>query len=157
METAVSPFEMIRMQMARAVPFAVHAGVELVEVGDGTGTADLPQSADSVNHIGSQHAGALFTLGEAASGAAMAGAFAPVLLEVRPVAAQASIAYRRIARGRIRATARTAEPGETLLTRLRAEGRVAFDVAVDLTDEAGESVAEMVVAWHVSQPAPKAA
>ena len=153
----MSPFEMIRDQMARAVPFAAHAGVELVEVGDGTGIAALPQSAESVNHIGSQHAGALFTLGEAASGAAMAGAFATVLLEVRPVAAQASIAYRRIAKGRIRATARTTEPAEALLARLRAEGRVAFDVAVDLADEAGETVAEMVVAWHVSRPARKAA
>lgn len=150
----MTPFEMIKAQMARAVPFASHAGIVLTAVGDGEGRAELPQTGTSVNHIGSQHAGALFTLGEAASGAAMAGAFAPVLLDIRPVAAEARIAYRRLARGRIVATAQTARPGAELLASLQAGGKVAFDVAVSLTDDAGAQVAEMSVSWHVSRPRP---
>lgn len=47
----------------------------------------------------------MFTLGEAASGAALAGAFAPVILQVRPVPAGAQITYVKIAKGRLFATA----------------------------------------------------
>merc|ERR1739841_235484 len=39
------------------------------------------------------HAGAMFTLGEAASGAALGGVLGDQLLAVRPVAADASIKY----------------------------------------------------------------
>ena len=80
-------YETIRTQMTSTVPFARHAGVTITEVADGRAFARLPETPESVNHIGSQHAGALFTLGETASGAAMAGAFAQVLLAIRPVAA----------------------------------------------------------------------
>ena len=149
-----SPYEAIRAQMGAAVPFAAHVGVELTEISDGAAAARLAQTETSVNHIGTQHAGALFTLGEAASGGAMAGAFAPVLLGVRPVAARAEIAYERIAKGTVTATARTSEPGATLLERLEAEGRVVFDVMVTLRDAEDRTVATMQVAWHVSKPRP---
>ena len=148
----MTPYDAIRAQMASAVPFATHAGVELTEIGDGHAAARLVQSGTSVNHIGSQHAGALFTLGEAASGGAMAGAFAPVLLTVRPVAARAEIAYLRIARGTITAEAETTEAGETLRAALEAEGRARFAVDVTLRAESEETVATMRVAWHVSRP-----
>lgn len=131
------------------VPFATHTGVEITEIADGQGTAEMPQSETSVNHIGSQHAGALFTLGETASGAAMAGAFAPVILEVQPIAGKAEIAYNKVAKGTITAKARTLDAGAALLEKLNAEGKVAFDVAVDLVNQDGEAVATMTVAWHV--------
>ena len=38
------------------------------------------------NHVGSQHAGALFSAGEAASGAAFVGAFAERMGEITPLA-----------------------------------------------------------------------
>lgn len=41
----------------------------------------------------STHAGVMLTLGKAASGAAMAGALAPVILDPRAVAASAQIAF----------------------------------------------------------------
>ena len=148
----MSPYDAIRAQLGTAVPFATHTGVELTEVGDGHALARLPQTDHSINHIQTQHAGALFTLGEAASGAAMAGALAPVLLTVRPVAAQAEIAYVAVARGTITAEAHTSEAGGALLSRLEAEGRVRFDVDVSLRDEAQETVATMRVGWHVSRP-----
>ena len=148
----MTPYDAIKAQMSAAVPFARHAGVELTEVADGHAVARLGQTETSVNHIGSQHAGALFTLGEAASGAAMAGALAPVLMGVRPVAARAEIAYTKVAKGTITAEAHTSEAGEALLARLEAEGRVQFGVDVTLRDEAGQQVATLTVAWHVSRP-----
>lgn len=142
-------FQVIKEQFN--VPFAIHAGVEITDVADGHGTALMPQTDTSINHIGSQHAGALFTLGEAASGAAMAGAFAPVILEIRPIAGKADITYTKVAKGTITATSKTLLSSAELLEKLNVDGKVAFDVAVDLTNSDGEKVAQMTVAWHVKK------
>ncbi len=142
-------YDVIREQISKTVPFARHAGVELVRIDDGVGEAELRQTETSANHLGSQHAGALFTLGEAASGAAMAGALAPLLLEIRPVAADARISFSKIAKGTISAIGRTSKPGAELLRALEQDGRVAFDVDVVLTDEAGDRVSMMTVEWNV--------
>ncbi|MEM8577086.1 MAG: DUF4442 domain-containing protein [Pseudomonadota bacterium] len=147
----MNPYEMIRAQLSKVVPFANHTGVVLGEIGDGTGQATLEQRAETSNHIATQHAGAMFTLGEAASGAALAGALAPVMLEVRPVAAGAEIKYVKIAKGTLHAAARTERPGAELLAELREVGKTAFDVEVDITDAQGDTVASMRVGWHVKR------
>lgn len=145
----MTPFEMIKTHMTQAIPFAAHVGVELLEIAAGTASATLDQSKETSNHIGSQHAGAMFTLGEAASGGALGGALAPVLLEVRPVAAGARISYVKIAKGRLTAYAQTSQPGAELLATLKTEGKVAFTIEVDIKDETGDTVATMSVDWHV--------
>jgi acyl-coenzyme A thioesterase PaaI-like protein len=144
-------FDMIRAQLAKTVPFAAHVGVEIVAVANGEATARLEQTPTSINHIASQHAGALFTLGEAASGAAMAGAFAARLAAIRPVAGSAEIRYTRVAKGTITARATIDQDVDGLTAKLDAEGRIAFDVHVTMTDEAGEDVANMKVAWHLKK------
>ena len=144
-------FEMIRAQLAKTVPFATHVGVEIVEVDNGKATARLPQTPTSVNHIASQHAGALFTLGEATSGAAMAGAFATRLATIRPVAGSAEIRYTRVAKGPITAKGAIDQDVDALTAKLDADGKIAFDVRVTMTDEAGEEVADMTVAWHLKK------
>ena len=144
-------FDMIRAQLATTVPFATHVGVEITEVASGQATARLEQTPTTVNHIASQHAGALFTLGEAASGAAMAGAFATRLAAIRPVAGAAEIRYMRVAKGTITATAAIDEHVDGLTAKLDAEGKIAFDVNVTMDDEAGEEVANMKVAWHLKK------
>ena len=142
-------YETIRAQMADAVPFAKHIGVELIEIAPGRGVARLEQSGQVSNHIGTMHAGALFTLAETASGAAMTGTFADIIMAVRPVAAEARVRYLKLARGPLTATATTVEPPEALRAKLDADKKVAFDVAVDVTDEKGQSVAALTVAWNV--------
>ena len=147
----MTPFDMIKLHMAQAIPFANHVGIELIDIADGTATAALDQRTETSNHIQTQHAGAMFTLGEAASGAALGGALAAVLLEVRPVAANAQISYVKIAKGRLTATAQTSQPGADLLATLKAEGKVAFSVTVDIRDAGGDTVATMTVDWHVKK------
>jgi acyl-coenzyme A thioesterase PaaI-like protein len=93
----------------------------------------------------------LFTLGEAASGAAMAGGFLLVLAKVRPVAATANIQYLKVARGLIRAHARIGEATELLRMRLEEAGKVQFAIAISMTDKGGTEVATMQVEWHVSR------
>jgi uncharacterized protein (TIGR00369 family) len=131
------------------VPYAAHTGVDLVEVKPGVAIAVLDQRDEVTNHIGTMHAGALFTLGETASGGAMVGAFQDLLGQIRPVAAGASIRYTRLAKGKLTAEARCSEPADALRSRLDADGKVVFDVLVDIQDADGQAVAGMTVAWHV--------
>ena len=72
----MTPYDMIKAHLSKAVPFANHTGVVIEELAAGTARATLALRPEVSNHIGTMHAGAVFTLAEAASGAAMAGAFA---------------------------------------------------------------------------------
>lgn len=144
-------YDMIRSQMGQSVPFARHAGVEIDTVDKGRASARLPFRPEGLNHVGTQHAAALFALGETASGAAMAGTFAPMLLEVRPVAAEASIRYFGLAKGQVTADARVEAEPDALLEAVRSEGKVRFPVVVSLKGEDGIEIGEMMVDWHVSR------
>ena len=144
-----TPFEMIRAHLSTAVPFANTVGVKLEEITAEGARASLEQSKATSNHIETQHAGAMFTLGEAASGAALAGVLAPVILQSRPVAKDARISYVKIAKGTLTAHGKAERSSADLLAELGSEGKVVFDVAVDIQDADGDTVAEMVVAWHV--------
>ncbi|MCX7559612.1 DUF4442 domain-containing protein [Sulfitobacter sp. F26204] len=146
----MTPYEMIKTNLDSAVPFASHVGVKLLELGDGVASAELDQREEVSNHINSMHAGAMFTLGEAASGAAMAGALAPVILQMRPVAAVASIAFKKVAKGRLTAHAKTSREGAALMAAIADDGKVTFDVSVEIQDASGDTVVEMTVNWYVS-------
>jgi uncharacterized protein (TIGR00369 family) len=146
----MTDFQSLRVQLAAAIPFARHAGIEIVEIADGSAVARLVQAEQLSNHIGSVHAGALFTLGETASGAAMAGAFAAIVTLIRPLATSARISWRKLARGTLTARARTDQAGVELRRQLDADGVVAFEARVEVRDEQEQIVAEMVVAWRVT-------
>jgi acyl-coenzyme A thioesterase PaaI-like protein len=133
----------------QAIPFNVHLGLHTVEVAADHGVVRLPDSPSLHNHVGSQHAGALFSAGEAASGAAFVGAFAEVMGDITPLAESAEIAYRKLAKGEITATGRFTEDRDALLARLNADGRIRFPVAVEMTNAEGVVVAEMTVNWYV--------
>jgi len=146
----VSPFDALRAQLSAVVPFAAHVGVALREIAPGEASATLDQTHSTSNHIATMHAGALFTLAEAASGAAMAGLFLERLAQLRPVAASATIDFVKPARGAI--TARAAVEGDkaALFAALEAEGKVRFPVRIRMEDAEGREVARMSVDWHVS-------
>ena len=146
----MSALDELASKMAKPVPFNAHNNVELIEIGDGKGVARLPDGATSKNHIDTQHAGALFLAGEAASGGAMASAILEVFERTRPVASDASIKYKRIATGDITATAVTDKPAADILTELKDTGKSTFDVKISLTNEKNVEVAEMTVSWHVT-------
>lgn len=146
----MDPYEIIKTHLGQAVPYATHTGVELVEITDGTATAQLAQRSETENHIKGQHEGAMFTLGEAASGAAVAGALAPVILQMRPVAAMAEITYRKFAQGTLTAVARTSRASADLMAEIKAEGKTAFDVMIDIRNADDDTVVEMKVNWYVS-------
>jgi acyl-coenzyme A thioesterase PaaI-like protein len=113
------------------------------------GVVRLPDRSELRNHVGSQHAGALFAAGEAASGAAFVGAFAAVLGDITPLVQDANISYRQRAQGTITATGKLSDDTAELLATLDEDGAVRFCVDVDLTNAHGDSVAAMRVNWHI--------
>ncbi len=142
-------YEAIKGGLTAAIPYNAHLGLEVVDVGPGRGVVRLPDDERLRNHVGTQHAGGLFSAAEAASGAAFVGAFAEKLGEITPLARSASIRYVALARGPITATATLEEDAAALLERLDADGKVQFPVQVELTDEQDATVAEVTVDWHV--------
>ena len=142
-------FDAIAKGMAMAVPFAGHLGLEITEVDAGEATVVLPRRPELNNHVGSQHAGALFTAAETASGAAFVGAFAVRMGDVVPLAKSAEIDYEKIANGAITATAKLGIDAAEALATLDAEGKVEFPCEVVLTDGDGQRVATATVHWHL--------
>lgn len=145
----MTDFDLIAKGMSQAVPFVGHLGVEVTSISEGEATAILPDRGELFNHVGSQHAGALFTVAETASGAAFVGAFAERMGELTPLARSAEISYEKIANGTITATARLGVPAEEALATLDAEGKVEFPCEVELTDGNDVVVAAASVRWHV--------
>jgi uncharacterized protein (TIGR00369 family) len=142
-------FGAIAKGMAVAVPYISHMGIEVTEMSEGEATAVLPDRPELHNHVGSQHAGALFGVAETASGAAFVGAFAIRMGDVTPLARSAEIAYVKVARGPVEAKAKLGVPAAEALATLDKDGRVDFSVEVEMTDGEGDTVATATVDWNV--------
>lgn len=145
----------MRAALAKAIPMNTHLGLDLVEMGDGRGVVRLPDDPRLLNHVGSQHAAGLFAAGEFASGAAMTSALAPVLATATPLAAGASITYKRIARGAITATAQLSDELGAIIKQIEDAGRAEFEVGIAMHDANGEEVATMTVKWNVRKRTPR--
>ncbi len=142
-------YELMKAFFEQNVPYAKHTGIELLVIADGHGAAQLPDNPQTQNHMGSQHAGALFTLAEAAPGAASVSLFADKVATVRAAISQATITYKKSARGAIRAEGRLRRPGSELLAEFEANGLVEYGVDVTLTDSKDREVAAMQVDWSI--------
>ena len=146
-------YDAIRGGLQQAVPFNAHLGLEIQEVGAGVGVVKLPDRSELRNHVGTQHAGALFAAGEAASGAAFVGTFAERLGDITPLVRNAEIHYRKPGQGAITATGKLGSAPDELLTDLDDNGNVDFVVDVELANAHGEAVAQMSVQWSVKKNA----
>ncbi len=145
----MTDFDAIAKGMTQAVPFAGFLGLEITGIDVGESTVLLPERPELGNHVGSQHAGALFTAAETASGAAFVGAFAERMGELTPLARSADVAYEKIAKGPIVATAKLGVPADEALAALDADGKVEFPCEVVMNDEQGLQVASATIHWHV--------
>ncbi len=149
-------YEQLKTFINEQVPFARSCGVEVTQLAESGAAAALPEAATLLNHVGTQHAGALFTLAESASGACMLGLVGERFSSITPLVRSSTITYRRPAKGPITASAQSDLQRASLYQQLLENGRCDFSVHVDLHDQAGELVAEADMAWHVrsreSQP-----
>ncbi|MEW2384402.1 DUF4442 domain-containing protein [Micromonospora sp. NPDC047707] len=143
---------LVATAMLEAVPFARTLDIEFVEVapeadGGVRTVVRLPDSPATHNHVGGPHAGAMFTLGETASGAVVMAAFGHLLDRATPLAVRADIAYRKLAMGPVRATARLGRPAAEVIAELEAGQRPEFPVPVEIATEEGKVTGEMTVIW----------
>ena len=99
------------------------------------------------NHVGGPHAGAMFSLGESATGALVLMNFADTLDRAVPLAVSATISYLKLALGPVTATATLARPPAAVRAELDAGERPEFEIVVELTTEDGTVTGEMTVLW----------
>src|SRR3954463_11673993 len=117
-------YEAVAAGLNQAIPFNRHLGLVVEEVAPGRGVVTLPDGEHLHNHVGSQHAGGLFSAGEAASGGAVLGAFAEHLGGLTPLAEDPSIDSPKIARGPVTAVGPLDIDVGELLGKIEADGRV---------------------------------
>jgi len=143
-------YERIKQQMMETLPLVRTLGIRIDSIGPGTAEVSMPDDGKLHNHLGTPHAGALFTLAETASGAAMAGGFAELIMGLRPVAKESRIQYQKVAKGATRASGRVPGDLAALKAQLAADGKIAFPVEVDIFDEHGTLAAQVQVDWYLS-------
>jgi len=144
-------YDRIKQQMMDTLPFVRLLGITIDAIGHGTSEVSMPSDPKLNNHLGSSHAGALFTLAETASGAAMAGGFADLIMGLRPVAKESRIQYQKVAKGATRASGRVPGDIDALKATLKLEGKVAFPVEVEVFDTEGTLAAKVQVDWYLSE------
>ncbi|MFE3279643.1 YiiD C-terminal domain-containing protein [Nocardia sp. NPDC059239] len=105
-------YEYLRSISQQMVPFGRHVGTLVCEISPGHAVVEIPAVDEVGNHMGTVHAGALFTAADIAGAAAFVGAAAQRLHAVeRLVLRGGTVSYRKPAQGRIRAIA-TVDQGE---------------------------------------------
>ncbi|MRH88319.1 DUF4442 domain-containing protein [Nocardia sp. SYP-A9097] len=99
-------YEYLRAVSQELVPFGRHVGTRVTEISPERSVVEIPADGTVGNHIGTVHAGALFTAADIAGAAAFVGAAAERLYTIeRLVLRGGTAAYRKPAQGRIRAIA----------------------------------------------------
>lgn len=139
--------EEIKAGMPLLVPFVATLRLEYDEVAPERTVLRLLDDPAFHNHVGGPHAGAIFTLAESASGAAVMAAFGDLLDRVTPLAASATIHYRKLQKGPVTATAALGRPVDEVLAGVEAGELVQFPVEVVMTDEAGTVTSELTISW----------
>ena len=141
-------FDALKAGLVSAVPFNSTIGIEYDELTADRAVLRLPDRPDLHNHVAGPHAGAMFSLGEAASGGIVIANFAELLGSVTPLAKSAEIAYRKVAMGDVTATATLQRSKADVVADLETNGKAEFDVSVTIAD-ATQTTAEMTVRWHL--------
>jgi uncharacterized protein (TIGR00369 family) len=133
--------------LLQTVPFAQTLGIVFDKVEDGYAVCRLPDRADLHNHVGGPHAGAMFTLAESASGAAMLTVFGDQLSRAVPLAMGSRVRYLKLAMGEVVAEARLLGQREAVVAELDAGRRPEFDVQVEVKNADGTVVCALTVSW----------
>ena len=133
--------------LAATVPMARTLNLEFVETTAERAVVVLPDQSAFHNHVGGPHAGAMFTLGESASGAIVLSAFGDQLARAVPLAVSAEIAYRKLAMGAVTATATLGRPAAEVVAQLDAGERPEFPVTIEIRRGDGAVTGEMKVVW----------
>ncbi len=133
------------------VPFVGHLGLA-VEATTSRQRVSLPDDRALGNHVGTRHAGALFTAAETASGMAVFALMTRAGMTATPIVAKAEIRYVAPARGVITATPLLGAADDAVATEFQSRNRAPVTVSAELTDEAGSVVATASFSWLLRGP-----
>jgi acyl-coenzyme A thioesterase PaaI-like protein len=144
---SAAPLPSIGELMPASVPMVRTLNLEFHETEPDRAVVALPDQSAFHNHVGGPHAGAMFTLGESASGAIVLAAFGDQLSRAVPLAVRAEIGYAKLAKGTVTATAELGRPAAEIVAELDAGERPEFPVRVSFTREDGAVTGEMTIVW----------
>jgi acyl-coenzyme A thioesterase PaaI-like protein len=130
-----------------AIPFNRFLGLRA----DGTALT-LPEDPQYLNHLGTVHAGAQFSLAEAASGQWLLGRFGGAAADYAAVVRHADVKFRRPATGELTAQASAPpEEAERFLEMLTRRGRATIEVRVQLLGSDGIVTLESAFEWFAQR------
>ncbi|GAA2745675.1 DUF4442 domain-containing protein [Kitasatospora cinereorecta] len=133
--------------LASTVPMVKTLKLEYLETTAERAVLRLPDQPEYQNHVGGPHAGAMFTLAESASGAIVLAAFGDQLGRAVPLPTNAEMAFKKIARGDVVATATLGRPIADVVAELDKGERPEFPVTVDITRADGAVTGVMTITW----------
>ena len=133
--------------MGQAVPWVREVGITFGATAPQRCVAHLPDAPERHNHVGGPHAAMIFGLGETASGAVTLAAFGAAVERAVPLVVSSEIAYLKLAKGPLTATAVLDRDPAAVLAELDAGTRPEFRVAVSITDGQDRETARMSVVW----------
>ena len=136
----------IKESLPSMVPMVGTLDLAFIELTADSAIMKLPDQPAFRNHLGGPHAGAMFTLGESASGALVLANFADRLESVIPLAVSAEIRYRAVAMGEVTAEARMLATPVDVLKSLDEGERPEFDIHIGFTSS-GRDTGQMSVTW----------
>ncbi|MBI3071148.1 MAG: YiiD C-terminal domain-containing protein [Deltaproteobacteria bacterium] len=137
----------VQSMMEGGLPYVKKLGVKLEEGGGNRAFLRLPWDPTNTNHVGTLHAGALFTFAETAGGAGILFSFD--LSKVRLLAKQATIEYKRLVTGDVTSEV-VVPPADVarVMAEVDAGGRATYDLRVTLKDDSGEAAALVSITYH---------
>ncbi len=141
-------FPELAKAMFLQMPFLQKLGLKIARVEKGKVRVELPFDTSNTNHLGTIHAGALYTLAETAGGLVITSAATSA--DVVGVAKSGFIKYKKPARGMIYVEeevdpAWVAEKFDQALN----EGKADIPYTVHVRDENGDVVAEVEFVYHI--------
>lgn len=139
--------EVVRNSFPQAVPMVGTLSLEFAELDTRRAVMVLPDQPAYHNHVAGPHAGAMFTLGESASGALVFVNFGDRMGDATPLAVEATIRYLKFAQGRVTATATLDRDPDDITAELDEGRRPEFRVEVALTTDDGTQTGSMSVLW----------
>jgi len=130
------------------IPFNIYVGIR--DMGDGT--LQLRESDDLRNHLGTVHAGAQFSLAEAASGAFLQERFPELAGKVVPVVRASEIKFKKQANGTLKALASVSDEAvEKFMGQFDKKGRGLITVIVEIKDAEGTLTSAAKYDWFVQR------
>jgi len=142
-------------RLRSVTPFARTLGLEVLEVDEDHALLRLPARDEVANHVGGPHAGAIFTLGEAAAAVLMLQRFGDWLDRAVPLATSAQIEWSKLARSAVTAHASAEGVADRVRAQLAAGERPEWATTVVFRREQdGEECARMTVLLTLKPTAP---